>query len=435
MKRIYTNIFTAALCTLGLTALAQTDSLVYTGGIQKIIVPACVDSIRVDIAGAQGGGANENSTIGNNGGLGGHVLATIPVNPGDSLFIYVGGHGDSAMAPTAGGAGGFNGGDSGATIWGNYAGGGGGGATDIRLNDTTLANRVVVAGGGGGGAYDCSFLAEQGGSGGGLKGDSGSHCDPEYALGGTQTAGGAGAIYGGYGTGGDGTLGRGGKGGNPSAGGGGGGGYYGGGGGSWGGGGGGSGYTEPSASNVIDTNGYEAGDGYAKISFIAAPKPTATLTATKDTNCITISKDSLIGLPMGGAFSGTGVTGSNFDPSSAGAGSYTLYYVYTDSLGCAADTATTEVVVNLCTGIQQVNSLNTTIHFYPNPFTVNVIVEINTKEPIALNMFNSMGQEVGTWALKQGKNIINTSDLPGGIYLMQVKSQNGILNKKLIKTN
>jgi hypothetical protein len=44
------------------------------------------------------------------------------------------------------------------------------------------------------------------------------------------------------------------------------------------------------------------------------------------------------GTPAGGAYSGTGVTGSNFNASTAGAGTYTLTYTYTDANGCVNST-------------------------------------------------------------------------------------------------
>lgn len=40
------------------------------------------------------------------------------------------------------------------------------------------------------------------------------------------------------------------------------------------------------------------------------------------------------GTPVGGVYSGTGVTGSNFNASTAGAGTFTLTYTYTDGNGC-----------------------------------------------------------------------------------------------------
>jgi PKD repeat protein len=51
------------------------------------------------------------------------------------------------------------------------------------------------------------------------------------------------------------------------------------------------------------------------------------------------------GSPSGGTYSGTGVSGSTFSPSTAGAGSHTLKYVVSNSSGCK-DSATTSITVN-----------------------------------------------------------------------------------------
>ncbi len=41
------------------------------------------------------------------------------------------------------------------------------------------------------------------------------------------------------------------------------------------------------------------------------------------------------GWPLGGTYSGTGVSGTNFNPSEAGPGPHTITYIYTDALGCS----------------------------------------------------------------------------------------------------
>jgi hypothetical protein len=109
-----------------------TQTFGFTGSPQWWTVPDGVTAVRVEMQGAQGGNANY-------GGLGGRLRATIPVTPGESLQVNVGGH----PSGTAGGLGG-----GGST---SGSGTGGGGASDIRRQGLTVADRVVVAGGGGGG--------------------------------------------------------------------------------------------------------------------------------------------------------------------------------------------------------------------------------------------------------------------------------------------
>lgn len=249
----------------------------YTGSIQFYVVPAGIDSVAVDVAGAEGG----SGPVGcgtftfKPGGKGGRVQATIPVTAGDTLFILVGGKGENDNLNSA--LGGYNGGGNSAPEpqYTYYGGGGGGGASDIRLNGILLSDRVVVAGGGGGaGADGCNCNDLYGGDGGGLIGEAGEAglvciCNPS-GQGGTQTAGGAKGDWGCNCDAQDGSLGQGGNSnttscGGPTGAGGGGGGYYGGGGGGLGGGGGGSSYTTASANNVIHTQGYQAGDGIVTI--------------------------------------------------------------------------------------------------------------------------------------------------------------------------
>jgi hypothetical protein len=250
--------------TLGLVvglppAAATTETFVYTGAAQTWTVPAGVSEATFDLYGAGGG------LIGA-GGLGGRAMATIPVTPGDSIQVNVGGQGGapSNTTPSTGGAGGFNGGGDGASHVGSGAGYGGGGASDTRIDGATLADRVLVAGGGGGpGGSSCFGASPSGGNGGGLSGQSGGvGCAGQVAGGGGAQTGPAER----FGVGGDG--------GNltttfSDAGGGGGGGWYGGGGGVGGGGGGGSGHGP--TGTVFPTTGLRSGNGLVTVTYTAAP--------------------------------------------------------------------------------------------------------------------------------------------------------------------
>jgi hypothetical protein len=61
--------------------------------------------------------------------------------------------------------------------------------------------------------------------------------------------------------------------------------------------------------------------------------------------CINTSPVTLTGTPAGGTFSGPGVTGTTFNPATAGAGTHTITYSYTNGSGCT-NTATTTITVN-----------------------------------------------------------------------------------------
>ena len=62
--------------------------------------------------------------------------------------------------------------------------------------------------------------------------------------------------------------------------------------------------------------------------------------------CVDGSSVTLVGSPSGGTFSGTGVTGNSFSPSTAGAGTKTITYTYTANGNGCTNSATTTIVVN-----------------------------------------------------------------------------------------
>lgn len=262
----------------------------YIGQRQRFKVPAHVKTLTVVALGAAGAAAGTTSSGRSNDyfGRGGRVYAVIPVTPGETLTVVVGGQGSSL--------GGYNGGGKPGGP-GNYGPCyGGGGASDVRENGRSINDRILVAAGGAG--QGCGFdsaSAVFGGSGGPTDGqDGGGLYGAGGGSGGKQRAGGAGGpggpgYYGGHGgSGHSGKFGRGGAGGNGGldpyynrsnykcaggGGGGGGGGYYGGGGGGGGynyqsfGGGGGSSYVEPAAQRLRMWRGWKTATGNGLVVF------------------------------------------------------------------------------------------------------------------------------------------------------------------------
>lgn len=254
---------------VGSVACVPTASIAFefTGMAQEWVVPQHAQSLVFHVFGAGGGCLLPAPTY--TPGRGGYISASdLPVLPGQTLYIFVGGSGNEQSQAVKNNLQGWNGG---AVLNGQggspYPPAGrasfGGGATDIR---TTLDNssRILVAGGGGG----CGW-GNSGGSGGPDVGEAGlKGAASTGGMGGSQTAGGGRGIYtlpdtinaqdGGLGFGGEGA----------NEGGGGGGGYYGGGGGERGsGGGGGSNYASPRAKIIANERGANHYDGYVFITI------------------------------------------------------------------------------------------------------------------------------------------------------------------------
>ncbi len=61
--------------------------------------------------------------------------------------------------------------------------------------------------------------------------------------------------------------------------------------------------------------------------------------------CVASGNVALAGAPAGGTWSGTGVSGASFNPATAGVGTHTLTYNYTDANTCT-NSCTTNITVN-----------------------------------------------------------------------------------------
>jgi gliding motility-associated-like protein len=170
----------------------QCDVFQYTGAVQQWTVPTGIDTIRVKMWGAAGGGG---PYLGDAGGGGGYNEFELAVTPGETLEISVGQGGKAALGGVGGAGGWPGGGDGGSgTLFESPlgvpvavgGGGGGGGATIFKrsANNTLIA----VAGAGGGSAF-----GRNGGAGGGLEGQFTALTNTfnQFGFGGTQSAGGA----------------------------------------------------------------------------------------------------------------------------------------------------------------------------------------------------------------------------------------------------
>ena len=131
-----------------------------------------------EVAGAAGGNIVEGI-----GGKGGVSKEVYEISHSTTLFIYIGGSGESTPERIVNkqNYGGYNGGGN-----DGHDRGGGGGATDIRSllgNETKQLNsRLIVAGGGGGGHYDGKQNVNSGGDGGGINGTTGGAYYSNYSC-------------------------------------------------------------------------------------------------------------------------------------------------------------------------------------------------------------------------------------------------------------
>jgi hypothetical protein len=164
--------------------------------------------------------------------------------------------------------------------------------------------------------------------------------------------------------------------------------------------------------------------------------PTVVATASVLTPCADDADVILTGTPSGGTFTGTSVTGSQFDPS-IGAGSYDIVYNFTDVNGCSgSDTVT--INVNACVGVSE-NFAGSGMNVYPNPnsgiFTF-AAANVDAKE-MTIEIVTIEGQVIKSdkHSNVQGNfsEEINMNEFANGVYFMRVTTDGSVFTQRIVK--
>jgi hypothetical protein len=128
------------------------------------------------------------------------------------------------------------------------------------------------------------------------------------------------------------------------------------------------------------------------------------------------------------------LTGSNFDPSSAGPGMWNFTYTVT-APGCGPETATITVDVVVCPAIDPAVPLSFTI--YPNPNNGHFRMDApgSLGQNLEIRIMDLAGREVYTEAVynASGNLEINLSDVSRGMYIVELNNGDAKTQGRLIK--
>ena len=171
----------------------------------------------------------------------------------------------------------------------------------------------------------------------------------------------------------------------------------------------------------IDTNNCSNVDS---VNITVTPAPSVSFGALTQLcvydGAITLSQ----GSPAGGTYSGNGVSGTSFDPATAGGGTHTLTYTYSD--GTCSNSATSDIIVDSCLAINEIDFAN--IEVYPNPTHSTLTVEssYNINEIGIVSISGELIKVVqeGTFSVEELEN---------GIYVLRIRTAEGIVNKRFVK--
>ncbi len=124
--------------------------------------------------------------------------------------------------------------------------------------------------------------------------------------------------------------------------------------------------------------------------------------------------------------------GTNITHTYQNAGTYTIYLRAWNVCGMKEDS-----LVNLTSGINTFNKNNFSITYYPNPFSGNLTIEFEQNmEQAEVYLYNLLGKEVLSKQLTNQTNVLNTSTIENGIYIMKVVSEDGdMFVGKVVKNN
>lgn len=168
--------------------------------------------------------------------------------------------------------------------------------------------------------------------------------------------------------------------------------------------------------------------GTASSTFTLNAAPNATLGAFTDV-CLQASSFGLTGgLPAGGTYSGTGVSGGNFDPATAGVGSKIITYTVTAN-GCS-DAVTQTIVVEDCAGLEEAADFG--LEIYPNP--ASSVVMIKTGKDVTFSMISEDGKMVYPLSSlsMNSETQLEVSHLAKGVYFLRFNNTQGTLVQKVI---
>ena len=130
--------------------------------------------------------------------------------------------------------------------------------------------------------------------------------------------------------------------------------------------------------------------------------------------------------PLGGTYSGTGVSNNNFDPSTVTIGTYPVTYTYFNSYGCTS-VDSVEILVEQCTDINDIDK-GLAVSVYPNPnngvFNINVSSSHIQKGTLSIS--DATGREVFKKELTlNAKQSIAAPQLSKGVYTINLIGEKG----------
>ena len=154
--------------------------------------------------------------------------------------------------------------------------------------------------------------------------------------------------------------------------------------------------------------------------------PEVSVTTNDDDNvvCLYDANVQLTGSPTGTSFSGSGISGTSFNPSIAGIGVHVIEASYTDFNGCTGNTTIT-IIVEACADLNNLSANE--VRVYPNPNGGQFFIE-GMDKGIAYTIFDFHGRAIYDGIIQSQVEEVNVLNASEGLYYLEAK-QNGNLSR------
>lgn len=192
----------------------------------------------------------------------------------------------------------------------------------------------------------------------------------------------------------------------------------------------------PTTSTTYSLTGATSGcSGTSTVAVTVNPLPVVSMSVASNTDCTPATGGSgiaLTGSPAGGTFSGTGVTGSTFNPP-ASAGTYTVTYAYVDPVTTCSSNAATTITVSVCTGIGQLPaSYSGAMYVVPNPNNGRFTIKADIPDSYDVSIYSSLGQLIQSYTQSRSDISVDLSRYAKGIYSVVFKVSDNYKTVKVV---
>lgn len=175
------------------------------------------------------------------------------------------------------------------------------------------------------------------------------------------------------------------------------------------------------------------------VNLAISPPINVTFNITQTTICTTDAPLTLSGSPAGGVFTGPGVSGTTFNPATAGVGTHSITYDYTDANGCQG-TASDVITVSACVGVDE-PFVMAGMSVFPNPnngaFTLTIKDADYTELTIEIASVDGKIIYSDKASNVQGNYVkpLDLSTHANGIYFLRLTANGQTFMQKIVKND